>query len=83
MDNVTPTIAVHPALIEQLKNLVDVTSKPVKSTALRRFPRKVENNTLKSNYGYIYTFQTKGELETLLFRIVEVLQSKNFGIEEY
>ena len=85
LDNVTPTIAVHPSLIEQtnkLVELVDVTSKPLKSTALRRFPRKTENGSLKSNYGYRYTFQTKGELESLLF-IVEVLQSGKCVIEEY
>ena len=83
LDRATPTIAVHPSLIEKANKLVDATAKPLKSTALRRFPRKVENNTLKSNYGYTYTFQTKGELELLLFRIVEVLQSRNGSIEEY
>ncbi|MBM7607447.1 hypothetical protein JOD29_000684 [Lysinibacillus composti] len=82
LDNVTPTIAVHPTLIEQTMKWVDVTSKPLKSTALRRFPRKVEENTLKSNYGYTYTFQTKGELESLLVRIVEVLQSRNCELEK-
>ncbi|SOC40285.1 DUF4145 domain-containing protein [Ureibacillus acetophenoni] len=80
LDNVTPTIVVHPSLIEQEKKVGTVVSKPRKSTALRRFPRMVEENTIKSNYGYPYTFQTKGELESLLSRIVEVLQSRS--IEE-
>lgn len=83
LDNVTPTITIHPSLIEEAHMLVDVPSKALKSTALRRFPRKIENDKLKSNYGYTYTFQTKGELGALLLRIIEVLESRNYSIEEY
>ena len=82
LDNVTPTIAVHPSLIEQAKMLADVTSKAVKSTALRKFPKMIEDHITKSNYGYTYTFQTKAELESLLARIIDVLQSGKCSIEK-
>jgi hypothetical protein len=75
--NAKPTIAIHPSLIEQAKLLVDVTSKPLKSTALRKFPKMVENNIIRSNFGYPFTFQTKAELESLLAQIVEVLQTRS------
>jgi uncharacterized protein YacL (UPF0231 family) len=77
LDNVTPTIAIHPSLIEQSKMLLELPNKPIKSTALRRFPKKEEDGKLKSNLGYTYTFQTKNELEALLLRFVEVMESRS------
>jgi len=77
VDRVTPTIAIHPSLVEQTNTLLDVPNKQVKSTALRRFPKKEEGGKLMSNFGYTYTFQTKSELEALLARIVEVLAVKS------
>ncbi|WP_077619713.1 DUF4145 domain-containing protein [Bacillus sinesaloumensis] len=74
LDNVTPTIAVHPLLVEQGKLLEDIQPKPRKSTALRRFPRKEEDGQLKSNHGYMFTFQTAGELVALLQRVVDVIK---------
>src|SRR5690606_25278036 len=76
LDNVTPTIAVHPWLVEKSKMVEEVQVKPLKNTALRRFPKKEEEGQIKSNYGYTFTFQTKGELEVLLKRIVEALEPK-------
>jgi hypothetical protein len=76
LDNATPTIAVHPKLVEQAELLVEVPTKQRKSTALRRFPKKEEDGKFKSNFGYIYTFQTKSELEALLLRIEDALTSR-------
>jgi len=76
LDRVTPTIAVHPSLVERTNTLVEIPNKQVKSTALRRFPKKEEDGKLKSNYGYTYTFQTKSELDALLGRIVDVLVTR-------
>ncbi|OZM56328.1 hypothetical protein CIB95_13010 [Lottiidibacillus patelloidae] len=75
LDNVSPTIAIHPSLVEQDKMLMDVPNKQIKNTALRRFPKKEEGGKLMSNFGYTYTFQTKKELEELLQRIVKALGS--------
>ncbi|NMD72300.1 DUF2002 family protein [Bacillus sp. DNRA2] len=77
LDNVTPTIAIHPSLFERANTLVEIPNKLVKSTALRRFPKKEEDGKLKSNFGYTYTFQTKSELESLLARIVQVLEDRH------
>ncbi|MEB1809551.1 MAG: DUF4145 domain-containing protein [Bacillaceae bacterium] len=77
LDNVSPSIAIHPSIVEQEKILMEVPTKPRKSTALRRFPKMEEDGKLKSNYGYMYMFQTNTELEELLRRIVEVLDSRN------
>ncbi|MEH7384290.1 DUF4145 domain-containing protein [Bacillus sp. JJ1521] len=76
LDNVTPTIAIHPWLVEQAKMFEDVQTKPLKNTALKSFPKKEEDGQLKSNYGYAFTFQTKGELEVLLKRIAEEFETK-------
>jgi uncharacterized protein YacL (UPF0231 family) len=76
LDRVTPTIVIHPTLIDQYNALIEVPNKQVKSTALRRFPKKEEDGKLMSNFGYTYTFQTKSELEALLGRIVEALGTK-------
>ncbi|THE12328.1 DUF4145 domain-containing protein [Bacillus timonensis] len=76
LDNVTPTIVIHPWLVEQAKMFEEVQTKPVRSTALRKFPRPEEDGQLKSNYGYPFTFQTKGELKVLLQRIAEEFESK-------
>lgn len=62
--------------MEQAKLFEEVEIKPTRSTALRKFPRPEENGQLKSNYGYPFTFQTKGELEVLLQRIAEEFESK-------
>lgn len=77
LDRVTPTIAIHPSLVELTNTLLEVPNKQVKSTALRRFPKKEEDGKLMSNYGYTYTFQTKSELDTLLGRILGVLVARN------
>jgi hypothetical protein len=79
LDNKTPTIVIHPSLVEQTKLLMEVPSKQRKSTALRRFPKKEENGKLMSNVGYAYTFQTKGELEGLLQRIIEAVESRSLS----
>lgn len=79
LDNMTPTIAVHPWLIEKANMFEGVQTKPLKNTALRRFPKKEEDGQLKSNYGYPFTFQTKGELEDLLKRIARELEAKTIG----
>ncbi len=76
LDNVTPTIAIHPWLVEQAKMFEEVQVKSRKSTALKNFPKKEEEGQLKSNYGYSFTFQTKGELDVLLKRIAEEFESK-------
>ncbi|MGN7298745.1 DUF4145 domain-containing protein [Ferdinandcohnia sp. SAFN-114] len=76
LDNINPTITVHPWLVEKANLFEEVQTKPLKNTALRRFPKKEEDGQLKSNYGYPFTFQTNGELEFLLKRIIEVLESE-------
>ncbi|MFV8830547.1 DUF4145 domain-containing protein [Alkalihalobacterium sp. APHAB7] len=73
----TNLIAIHPSIVEQEKMFMEVPNKQRKSTALRRFPKMEEGGKLKSNYGYMYTFQTKRELEELLRRVVEILNSRN------
>ncbi|MFP3499954.1 hypothetical protein SB759_37680, partial [Pseudomonas sp. SIMBA_059] len=77
LDNITPTIVVHPTLIEKAPALEEMASEPLKHTGLTKFPRKIENHAIKSNYGYPFTFQTNGELEALLRRIDEVLHSRD------
>lgn len=62
--------------------LVEVPNKQVKSTALRRFPKKEEEGKFKSNFGYTYTFQTKSELEVLLVRVVDAIKSRSIYIGE-
>lgn len=79
LDNNTPTIAVHPWLIEKAKMFEEAQTKPLKSTALRRFPKKEEDGQLKSNFGYPFTFQTNGELEILLQRVARELESTPIG----
>ncbi|MCP1144878.1 DUF4145 domain-containing protein [Lysinibacillus endophyticus] len=76
LDNVTPTIVVHPTLIAKAPQLEEMASEPLKHTGLTKFPRKIEDNTKKSNYGHPFTFQTNGELEAILIRIGEVLNSR-------
>lgn len=82
LDRATPTVAIHPSLVEQTKMLVEVPNKQVKSTALRRFPKKEEEGKFKSNFGYTYTFQTKSELEVLLVRVVDAIKSRSIYIGE-
>ncbi|MEH7235772.1 DUF4145 domain-containing protein [Bacillus sp. JJ1562] len=76
LDNATPTIAIHPWLVGQAKLFDEEQTKSRKSTALKNFPRMKENDQLKSNYGYAFTFQTNGELEVLLQRIAEEFETK-------
>ena len=77
LTNKTPTMVIHPALVEESELLKGLPTKPSKSTALRKFPKKEENGKLMSNYGYAYTFQTNSELEGLLQRILEVMKVKS------
>ena len=76
LTNKTPTIVIHPAFVEEIELLKGLPTKPYKSTALRKFPKKEEDDKLKSNYGYAYTFQTNSELEGLLQRILEVMKAR-------
>ncbi|SOC06478.1 uncharacterized protein DUF4145 [Ureibacillus xyleni] len=76
IDNVMPTIVVHPTLIAKEPELEEMASDPMKSTALTKFPKKIEENTMKSNFGHPFTFQTNGDLEAILLRIGEVLQAR-------
>ena len=76
LTNKTPTLVIHPALVEEHESLKGLPTKSYKSTALRKFPRKEEDGKLMSSYGYAYTFQTNSELEGLLQRILEVMKAK-------
>ena len=77
LDNKQPTIVVHPHLAdEDILRAAGLASEPMKHTGLKAFPRKIEGNVAKSNYGYAFKFDSPTELAGFLTRVATILRAR-------
>ncbi|MBY0061273.1 MULTISPECIES: DUF4145 domain-containing protein [Priestia] len=67
--NKLTTIVLHP---DTAKEKFEILDKPSHSTALRRFPKTINNGKTPTNFGYSFKFQSEEELDIFLHKLNDV-----------
>ncbi|SUV03983.1 type I restriction enzyme EcoKI subunit R [Priestia megaterium] len=66
LPNKLTTVVLHP---DTAKEKFEISNKPSHNTALRRFPKAINNGKTPTNFGYSFKFQSEEELDVFLHKL--------------